>query len=258
MTVAATIGLMLASGCSIVSTKGPGNWTPESKRAPVCDTSNGLPRAVDIVLAGVSLVSAVGVTFDQEDIHWDKASRGAAAAGLVLVAGAAAYSAIVGRGRVIECRAAHADHKAEVWRPTPRADERSSPPLALGDDPRTLPPEHMPKPAAEPQSRVRVENGVTVILVDHPFYCFEVKDTGVRMCASEIERCRLVAHSMKSVATCESTPGAACFRVRDTVSGRTIGWCFATMDWCQKGKEFFSDPDTTVLDEKCIVMRRGQ
>jgi hypothetical protein len=104
---------VLASGCSLVATKGPGNWTPESGRAPVCDASNGGPRTVDVLIAGAAIFSAVGVTTDRENIHWDSAARGAAAGGLALVAAGAIYSAVVGRGRVRECRAAHED-----WRRT--------------------------------------------------------------------------------------------------------------------------------------------
>jgi hypothetical protein len=129
--------------------------------------------------------------------------------------------------------------------------------LAPGDDPRTLPPEHMPKPATViPEPRARVENGVTVILVDHPFYCFTVSGTGIQMCASELERCRTVAISMESVATCDPAPAAACFRVRDAVTGRIIGWCFSTLSWCLKGQAAFANPDTSILDKDCVVMRQ--
>jgi hypothetical protein len=102
---------VLASGCSIVVTKGPGGWTPESKRAPVCDTSNTLPRAVDIVLTVASALTVGNVLADDELVD---ATKGALAGGFVLVTVGAITSIVVGRGRVRECRAAHEDWKRTV------------------------------------------------------------------------------------------------------------------------------------------------
>lgn len=105
--------------------------------------------------------------------------------------------------------------------------------------------------------RPRVENGVNVIPTNHRWNCFDVVGDGspVRICASDYEKCRTYARSMKSASSClDQQDGAACFRTRETVSGTLSSMCFGTLQTCRAAAQASGTADTQVLDD-CFVLR---
>jgi hypothetical protein len=104
--VAQTLG-----GCAALTVEGPGGWTPKSERAPVCDDEARGPIGVDGFMAFASAIAAVGgIAYATEPDEGDSSTPGLALAGVGVAATVGfIYSAIVGRQRVRECRAALLD-----------------------------------------------------------------------------------------------------------------------------------------------------
>lgn len=108
------VAACVVSGCSLATvTPVSSSWTPDSGRAPVCDADPRHPVVIDALLAGLAGIAAIGGFASINDAEGDgQLGFVALGIGAATVTVGFVASAIVGRRRGIQCRAALMDFAA--------------------------------------------------------------------------------------------------------------------------------------------------
>ena len=115
-------------------------------------------------------------------------------------------------------------------------------------------------PTAE-KPRSWIEDGVQVIAIDHPVWCFDTADK-VRMCAELITRCETYRDTINSVGECSAEDAMACVGWRNPVTGIAGNTCYASLANCRIARRAVTTPSgeaaqsgVVVTGSDCIVMR---
>ena len=98
------------------------------------------------------------------------------------------------------------------------------------------------------------ENGVTVVFNDHKWFCFQVSQTSVNMCAISPAECMRFAEAMKSAPTCGVREAATCIMLVDKRDGSNRSKCFSTPAECQAMYGVFVD-ENTKIESACSTLR---
>ena len=105
--------------------------------------------------------------------------------------------------------------------------------------------------ATTPSGPRKFENGTLVVSVDHWFWCFTSRGTGVDWCASDRNICE--QYKGADDGGCAPTDEMTCYHTRVNGQERPAGWCFKSVVSCKKGMLAWPGPEPIVLG--CTTLR---